>query len=119
MGNPVISEHVGTIELLGIKAWHCPDSVANVVSISDLHREGCDMQLVTDDRNLLIFRVTFPTGGRYLFRQDLDSGMYVFNLNDFSRNLRYSFLSTVKGKTSIYPSRGVCRGRGSFVSNVR
>ena len=103
-GGPVTSEHVGTIEMFGITAWHCPNGVANVVSMSDLHREGCDMQLVTNDRNLPAFRVTFPTGVRCLFRQDLDSGMYAFNLNDVSRNLRYSLLSTVKEKTSIYPS---------------
>ena len=106
-GGPVISEHVGTIEVLGIKAWHCPNGVANVVSMSELHREGCDMQLVTDDRNLPAFQVTFPTGVRCLFRQDLDSGMYVLNLNDVPRNLHYSFLSTVNERKLQFTRREV------------
>ena len=94
-GGPVTSEYVGTIGALGIKAWHCPDGIANVVSMSDLHREGCDMKLVTDHRNLPAFQVTFPTGVRCTFKQDADSGMYVLNLNEVSPNLHHSFLSTV------------------------
>ena len=106
-GGPVTSEYVGTIEVLGIKAWHCPDGIANVVSMSDLHREGCDMKLVTDNRNLPAFQVTFPTGVRCTFKQDTDNGMYVVNLNDVSPNLRHSLLSTVTEKKRQFTRREV------------
>ncbi len=77
------------------------------------------MQLVIDDRNLPVFRVTFPTGVRYLFRQDLDIGMYVFNLNDVSRNLRYSFLSIAKEKNVNLPVVRCLPRTRHVVSNMR
>jgi len=39
-GGLVTSEHVGTIEVLGTNSWHCLDGVANIVSMSELHKEG-------------------------------------------------------------------------------
>jgi len=63
------------------------------------------MQLVTDDRILLDFQVTFLTEVRCLFRQDLHSGKYVLNLNDVPRNLHYSFLSTVNERKLQFTRR--------------
>jgi len=51
--------------------------------------------------------VTFLTGVRCLFREDLRSGMYVLNVNDVPRNLHYSFVSTVKERKLQFTRREV------------